>query len=145
MTDLEVRFAQYILVNMGGKNRINDHACAACIPGGPMVIDGFLCSYHLAARVISKPRPNTILACKNCGCLTQETAIPCCPDKKMIDAQMLVNDLWRRLYADDGTLAVLKLAEQELATVEREIRGLTPEAQSKALPKIRDLLNAVRS
>lgn len=36
--------------------------------------------------------------------------------------------------------AALKLAEEELAIVEREIRGLAPEAKSKALPMIRALL-----
>jgi len=86
---------------------------------------------------------HAIDACENCGSLKPE--MPCCPDKKIIDAKTLVHKLWKLLYADDGTLAVLKIAEQELATVEREIRGLTPEAQSKALPKIRELLKAVRS
>jgi ribosomal protein S27AE len=28
--------------------RVNDHACARCVPGGEMVIDGFVCDQHQA-------------------------------------------------------------------------------------------------
>lgn len=41
-------------------------------------------------------------------------------------------------------VSALKLAEQELTIVEREIGGLAPEAQSKALPMIRNLLRTLQ-
>lgn len=39
--------------------------------------------------------------------------------------------------------SVLLLAEHELKVVQREIRGIAPEAQSQALPKIKDLIDGL--
>lgn len=52
-----LRFAQYIVLNCGGDNRIRDHACQQCVPGGEIVQPGFVCAYHTAVRVIVQAQP----------------------------------------------------------------------------------------
>lgn len=35
-------------------NELFDHACAQCIPNGPMTGDGFVCRYHRIINAIAK-------------------------------------------------------------------------------------------
>jgi hypothetical protein len=51
------RFAQYIVVNCGGKNRVRDHACAQCFPDGEQVVPFFVCAYHAAVLVSAQAQP----------------------------------------------------------------------------------------
>lgn len=61
---LDGLFVEYdILVNAGSKyaltywvDRLPDHACAECIPGGPIVKPGFRCREHAARAALAKAK-----------------------------------------------------------------------------------------
>ena len=50
VSEMTLKFARYI-VSLGYQTR--DHACSECVPGGEIVVPGFVCAYHEAKRMVN--------------------------------------------------------------------------------------------
>lgn len=45
-----IRYAKWVINKC--VNLTRDHACSECVPNGPIVVDGFLCTYHHAIKFL---------------------------------------------------------------------------------------------